>query len=226
MKKINILLVEDEEAVASFLKTELVLEGYGVTHLTGGEQVLKAFVKRPFDWDLILLDWMLPELSGLEVCRRIRKFSPIPILMMTARDYVSDKVAALDSGADDYVTKPFEIEELLARIRVIVRRQSKEMGEVVEIAGLKINLLKRSVEKQGQFIDLTPKEFDLLVALARHKDKVLTRDQLLNEVWGYEYDGQTNIIDVYIRYLRGKLDSPLIQTVRGVGYALKEKDDE
>lgn len=231
MDHIKVLLIEDEESVASFVKMELLLEGYQVVHAADGEEGLSIFLEDTDQWDLILLDWMLPRLNGLEVCRRIRKISQTPIIMMTARDYVSDKVSALDNGADDYITKPFDIEELLARIRVVIRRQvqiaSNSATPSLKAGDLTMDLEKRAVNSQGHPIELTKKEFDLLLILMKNKGEPMSRDRLLNEVWGYEYMGQTNIIDVYIRYLRNKIDgdkeSSLIQTVRGVGYVLRDE---
>ncbi|GER69763.1 DNA-binding response regulator [Weizmannia acidilactici] len=228
MPESQILLVENEESVASFIYTELSFEGYTVEVAYDGEEALRKFSADENNWDLILLDWMLPKLDGLEVCRRIRKKSHVPIIILTARDQIGDKVAGLDGGADDYMTKPFEIEELLARVRVGLRhkknleKQSDRM--VFHFEDLTVNLEKRSVERAGKIFYLTQREFDLLTVLIKHQRKVMTREQLLSEVWGYDFMGQTNIVDVYIRYLRNKIDRgqehPLIQTVRGVGYSL------
>ncbi|RYL92534.1 response regulator transcription factor [Sporolactobacillus sp. THM7-4] len=234
MVKSHILLVENEESVASFISTELSFEDYEVKIACDGEDALEAFHADENKWDLILLDWMLPKLDGLEVCRRIRKKSLVPIIIITARDQVGDKIAGLDGGADDYMTKPFEIEELLARVRVALRhkkeleRQSER--HVYHVDDLTVDMEKRSVQRGGKIFHLTQREFDLLAALARNAGKVLTRDQLLSEVWGYNFMGQTNIVDVYIRYLRNKIDrrqeASLIQTIRGVGYTLDTPEDE
>ncbi len=231
MKNIHILLVEDEESLASFISDELGFEGYLVTIAKDGEEALAKFEEFSDQLTLLLLDWMLPKLDGLAVCRRIRRKSEIPIIMMTARDYVGDKVAGLDGGADDYITKPFEIEELLARIRVIIRRKelecSKQEQSVYQVADLKLDLRKRIVERFGETFRLTQREFDLLYELIKNAGEVLSREELLNKAWGYDYFGQTNIVDVYIRSLRNKIDyqeeRTLIQTVRGVGYTLREE---
>lgn len=229
MGKTNILLVEDEKSVASFVATELSFENYQVEEAYDGEQALDLFFQDDGKWDLILLDWMLPKLNGLEVCRRIRKKSLVPIIIMTARDYIGDKVAGLDGGADDYITKPFEIEELLARVRVAIRRResySAAPASHVYMAGdLVLDTEKRTASRHNETFDLTQREFDLLATLMRNEGKVLTRDELLSKVWGFDYMGQTNIVDVYIRYLRKKVDNSeaekLIHTVRGIGYALR-----
>lgn len=229
MEKIHILLVEDEESLASFVSTELSFEGYEVRRAADGEQALKLYNSEREKWDLILLDWMLPKLDGLEICRRIRKESLIPIIIMTARDYIGDKIAGLDGGADDYITKPFEIEELLARVRVALRHkkniESQAASHVYQVDGLSLDIEKRVVERGGKTFPLTQREFDLLAALMKNEGKVLTRDKLLSDVWGYSFMGQTNIVDVYIRYLRNKIDDDkehsLIQTIRGVGYSLR-----
>ncbi|MCO7174949.1 response regulator transcription factor [Sporolactobacillus kofuensis] len=229
MKKANILLVEDEKSVASFVSTELGFENYQVEEAYDGEQALNLFLQDESKWDLILLDWMLPKLNGLEVCRRIRKRSLVPIIIMTARDYIGDKVAGLDGGADDYITKPFEIEELLARVRVAIRRKDSyaaaPMNHVYQVGDLRLDIEKRTAARDGETFNLTQREFDLLATLMKNEGKVLTREELLSKVWGFDYMGQTNIVDVYIRYLRNKIDknqtSSLIHTVRGIGYALR-----
>ncbi|RJG18888.1 response regulator transcription factor [Paenibacillus thiaminolyticus] len=223
----SILLVEDEHNVSEFLQLELQHEGYDVTVAQDGEQALDYF--RQQEWNLILLDWMIPRLNGLEVCRRIRKTSDVPIILLTARDYIGDKIAGLDTGADDYITKPFEIEELLARIRTVLRRQNPSWHaaspEVYQVDSLSIDVKKRRVSREGEQIDLTQREFDLLLYLMEHQGEVISREQLLSDVWGYDFAGETNVVDVYIRYLRNKLDRTykpkLIHTVRGVGYVLR-----
>ncbi|WP_188803645.1 response regulator transcription factor [Sporolactobacillus putidus] len=229
MEKIHILLVDDEKSVVSFVSTELGFENYQVEEAFDGEQALDMFFKDEEKWDLVLLDWMLPKLNGLEVCRRIRKKSLVPIIIMTARDYVGDKVAGLDGGADDYITKPFEIEELLARVRVAIRRRnsytSASEHHVYRIQDLTLDIEKRTVKRGGQTFNLTQREFDLLAVLMKNEGKAMTRDELLSQVWGFDYMGQTNIVDVYIRYLRHKIDQDqqvkLIQTIRGIGYTLR-----
>ncbi|GIP28227.1 DNA-binding response regulator [Paenibacillus sp. J23TS9] len=222
-----ILLVEDEHNVSQFIQLELQHEGYEVTVAVNGEQALEYFQEK--DWNLILLDWMLPKLDGLEVCRRIRRTSDVPIILLTARDYLGDKIAGLDTGADDYITKPFEIEELLARVRTNLRRNTHERNhsesDVLQMEDLILDVKKRIVTRAEVRIDLTQREFDLLYFLMQHQGEVISRDRLLSAVWGYDFAGETNIVDVYIRYLRNKVDRnyhpKLIHTVRGVGYVLR-----
>ncbi|WP_125702370.1 response regulator transcription factor [Lacticaseibacillus daqingensis] len=222
----TILLVEDERSLSTYLTTELQFEGYQVRLAEDGLAAWQQWQAAPTAIDLILLDWMLPGLDGLEVMRRIRKTSAVPIMMMTARDYVGDKVAGLDNGADDYLTKPFEIEELLARLRVLIRRNQAPMATVYRVGDLTLDTKARQVHRGAELAQLTQREYDLLLALVQHVGAALTRDELLDAVWGTEFDGQTNIVDVYVRYLRQKLDlpglPPLIHTVRGVGYMLQE----
>ncbi|MBH0231410.1 response regulator transcription factor [Halobacillus yeomjeoni] len=227
MAEEKILLVEDERNVARFIQLELEHEGYAVTAVEDGEQALSSFEEE--EWSVILLDWMLPKLDGLEVCRRVRKKSAVPIILLTARDYIGDKIAGLDTGADDYITKPFEIEELLARIRAVARRYKgsapEEEKETYRYEDLVVDLKSRQVTRGGNPIELTQREFDLLVFLLKHKEEVVSRDWMLSAVWGYDFLGETNIVDVYIRYLRNKVDKAyepkLIHTVRGVGYVLR-----
>lgn len=221
----RILIVEDEENIADFISLELEHEGYQVTVANDGREGLELSMRN--EWDLILLDIMLPSISGMEICRRIRSLSEVPIIMLTARQSVPDRVAGLDGGADDYVSKPFAIEELLARIRVLLRRSRNSSTEdVVTAADIRLNASTREAERSGQPITLTAREFDLLELLLRNKNHVVTREQIMEKVWGYDFSGETNVLDVYIRYLRNKVDapftSPLIHTVRGVGYILKE----
>jgi two-component system response regulator ArlR len=224
MATLKILLVEDEDGLASFIQTELEFEGYQVKRINNGKQALQEFEE--FVPDLILLDWMLPGYDGITVARRIRRQSEIPIIMMTAKNQTSDIVTGLDAGLDDYLTKPFEIEELFARIRVIERRLAKKesTNNVLEYANLKLDLAKHQIEVAGKMVELTPKEFGILYELLKEPEEVKTRDELLNSVWGYEYFGQTNVVDVYIRTLRNKLGAAgeLIQTVRGFGYVLRK----
>ncbi|RIV20166.1 DNA-binding response regulator [Alicyclobacillaceae bacterium I2511] len=221
----KILVVEDERDIAEFLTLELEHEGYVTAIAADGYEGLR--MAEEDSRDLILLDIMLPGISGMEVCRRIRGFSDVPIIMLTARQSVPERVAGLDSGADDYVPKPFAIEELLARIRVLLRRnqRSQTQAEVLTVADLKINTATREVTRDNQSITLTAREFDLLETFARHKNHVLTREQIMEQVWGYDFVGETNVVDVYVRYLRNKMDvpfgDPLLHTVRGVGYILK-----
>ncbi len=223
--KPHILVVEDEAKLAQFMKLELEFEDYEVTIAPDGLTGLST--AREIEPDLILLDWMLPGISGLEICRRLRQTgSKIPIILLTAKDEVSDRVAGLDAGADDYVIKPFSIEELLARIRAGLRRDRQENTDLLQFADLTLNRATREVYRAKRAIELTAKEFDLLEYLISHPRQVLTRDQILERVWGYDFMGDSNIIEVYIRYLRLKLEAQkeprLIQTVRGVGYVLRD----
>ncbi|WP_225047955.1 response regulator transcription factor [Lacticaseibacillus kribbianus] len=221
----TIMLVEDEESLSTYLCSELKFEGYRVLLAEDGQAAWDDFQQKGAGIDLILLDWMLPKLDGLEVMRRIRKTSQVPIMMMTARDYVGDKVAGLDNGADDYLTKPFEIEELLARLRVLLRRHGNTVANY-RVADLELDTKARQVHRGGQLAQLTQREYDLLLVLMQHVGTTMSRDELLDAVWGTEFDGQVNIVDVYIRYLRQKLGGPnLIHTVRGVGYALQAAND-
>jgi DNA-binding response OmpR family regulator len=222
----QILLIEDEKNLAMFIEMELQHESFAVTKAFDGRTGLDLALSE--DWDLILLDIMLPGLNGIEVCRRIRTAKKTPIIMLTARDSVVDKVSGLDSGADDYIPKPFAIEELLARIRSIFRRL--EMGDdlahtVLTINGIHADLDAREVRKGKVTIELTKREFDLLVVFMQNPNIVLTRDVLLDRIWGYNSEVETNVVDVYVRYLRNKIDEPdqesLIQTVRGIGYVMR-----
>lgn len=229
MKRESVLVVEDEEKIARLLEIELEYEGYAVTKALDGLEALEAYRSRK--WDLILLDVMLPKLSGIELLRRIRaNDEQTPVLLLTAKSSVEDKVSGLDLGANDYITKPFQIEELLARVRAALRFKAveklEEEGGWLTIADLKLNESTREVIRSGEQIELTPREFDLLVYLLLNKRQVLNRDQILAAVWGYDFVGDTNVVDVYIRYVRKKIDTQqkpsLIHTIRGVGYVLKE----
>lgn len=227
MEHKNILLIEDEIKLARFIELELKYEGYNVDMSHDGRDGLDMFSKK--EYNLILLDLMLPGFNGLEICRRIRKTSNVPIIMLTAKDDVMDKVAGLDSGADDYVTKPFAIEELLARMRVALKREkvTPVSKNLLRVDNLVIDTDLRVVKIDDSVIDLTKTEYDLLVYLMQNKNLVLSREQILNTVWGYEYIGETNVVDVYIRYLRSKLDEQYnkkyIHTIRGVGYIVKDE---
>lgn len=227
--KERILIVEDEKSIARVLELELKFEGYETSvALTGSEGLIQF---REQQWDLILLDLMLPEIHGLDVLKRIRASNAtLPVILLTAKNDVKDKVAGLDLGANDYVTKPFEIEELLARIRANLRSKNPVDQNVHLFEELELNESTREVTRGKRHIELTPREFDLLLYLMRHPKQVLGREQLLNAVWGYDYYGDTNVIDVYIRYLRKKIDfgeeATYLQTVRGVGYVLKEQPHE
>ncbi len=225
--KKKILIVEDEHKIARFLELELKYEGYEVEIADNGRDGLEK--GKSEDINLIILDLMLPGLSGIEVCRRIRQTSDVPIIMLTAKDDISDKVTGLDIGADDYMTKPFAVEELLARIRVLLKRKfvskSKDESIIYEIGKLKLFSNNYRVEYDNENIELTKKEFELLEFMIINRNIVLTREKILDKVWGYDYFGDTNIIDVYIRYLRSKIDQKyninLIETVRGVGYIIR-----
>lgn len=228
MSSPNILIVEDEKKLSRVLQLELEYENYQTEIAENGKDALWLMQEK--DWDLVLLDIMIPELSGLEVLRRVRRTDETtPILLLTARDEVYDKVNGLDLGANDYITKPFQIEELLARIRVHLRmpKVKQANGKILSIGELKVDLNAHEVTHDGESIDLTPREFDLLVYLLKNKNIVLSREQLIEEVWGFDYFGDTNVVDVYIRYLRQKIDkdenTSFIQTVRGVGYTMKDQ---
>jgi two-component system OmpR family response regulator len=221
----KILLIEDEEKLAKFVEMELGYESYDVTVAHDGLSGLMA--ARNTEPDLVLLDWMMPGLSGVEVCRRLRTTGfKEPIILMTAKDDVADRVAGLDAGADDYVVKPFSIEELLARVRAHLRRNQPQEADALQFQDLMLSRKTREVKRGDRAIELTAKEFDLLDYLMTHPRQVLTRDRILEEVWGYDFMGDSNIIEVYVRYLRLKLEAAgekrLIQTVRGVGYVLKD----
>src|SRR5699024_3381874 len=233
-KKKQILIVEDEEKIARLLEIELSYEGYETTKVYDGFEGFQTFIDG--EWDLVLLDIMLPGISGIEILRRIRSTNKdVPVILLTAKDAIEDKVAGLDLGANDYVTKPFQMEELLARVRahLRLREQEKKSDEVEEeedvlrFEELTLNEQTREVYRKEDSIELTPREFDLLAYLLKNEKIVLNREQLLNNVWGYDYFGDTNVVDVYIRYLRNKMDKPYdkqyIHTVRGVGYVLKDE---
>lgn len=223
----KILLVEDEEKIARFVELELVHEGYEVHKVDNGRDGLDMALQETYD--LILLDVMLPGLNGMEVLRRLRQQSDVPVIMLTARDSVMDKVSGLDAGADDYITKPFAIEELLARIRVALKKRMAGIQEVHEhsIKGVTMDLDRHEVRCCGEVVELSNREFALLRVLMENKNIVLDRNTLLNKICGYEYVGETNLIDVYVRYIRTKIDIrfhiELIHTVRGVGYVIKEE---
>jgi len=229
----RILIVEDEEKIARFVELELEHEGYIVKKASNGREGLDMAQNEEFS--LMLLDVMLPELNGLEVLRRLRKTSNLPVIMLTARDAVMDKVSGLDSGADDYITKPFAIEELLARIRTALKKHQSSANQLSTTTAVDSNLLecnnvtlnetRHQVKVNDKEVELTNREFTLLQVLLENKDIVLSRDTLLEKVCGYDYMGETNVIDVYVRYLRSKIDDTfgikLIHTIRGVGYMIK-----
>ncbi|WP_455390599.1 response regulator transcription factor [Lactiplantibacillus pentosus] len=225
----RILIIEDEKNLARFVELELKHEGYDIQVEYNGRKGLDAALAE--DFDAILLDLMLPELNGLEVCRRVREVKNTPIIMMTARDSVIDRVSGLDHGADDYIVKPFAIEELLARLRALLRRidleseQQSTKQTTVTYKDLTIEKENLVVKRGDEVINLTKREYELLLTLMENINVVLARDVLLNKVWGYESEVETNVVDVYIRYLRNKIDQPgeksYIQTVRGTGYVIR-----
>ena len=216
----KILIIEDEERLARFMELELLHEGYEVDKAGDGREGLDKALSGSYA--LILLDIMLPALNGMEVLRRLRLHSDVPVIMLTARDAVMDKVSGLDGGANDYVTKPFAIEELLARIRAFLRKKNAALT----CGGLSLDAESRTASVNGTAIELTRREFDLLLHLVKNKGVVQSRDGLLSAVWGYDYSGETNSVDVYVRYLRTKIEEPfglkLIHTVRGVGYVARD----
>ncbi len=223
----RILIIEDDEEILRVLKRVLTYEGYIVdTALTGQAGLTLAREQRP---DLVVLDWMLPKMDGLEVCRRLQKIGNQPILMLTAKDTTQDRVDGLDAGADDYVVKPFEIEELLARIRALLRRTAADRVKVLEFMDLKLDSSTRKAVRGEREISLTAKEYDLLELFMRHPRQVMTREVIFDRVWDYDFGGESNVLDVYIRYLRQKLEAEeeprLIYTVRGVGYVMRDPEE-
>lgn len=218
----KVLIVEDERQIASFIKMELEHEGCTATIAEDGRKGLIEIQNN--NYDVVLLDIMLPFINGIEVCKRIREFSKVPIIMLTAKDEISDKITGLDSGANDYVTKPFDIEELFARIRAVTRAQSLNKSKCLSTQNLHMNLETHEVIYCDKVIDLTKKEFDLLQELLLNKDIVMSRDRLLQKVWDYDYLGDSNVIDVTIKHLRAKLgdsDNKIINTIRGYGYIIR-----
>ena len=222
----RILLVEDDPKLAKFIESELSLEGYHVTVAPNGLDGLT--IAREAQPDLLILDWMLPGISGLDICLRLRSTGvQVPIIMLTAKDEVPDRVTGLNAGADDYVTKPFSMEELLARVKARLRRTQPNDLDHLQFEDLILNGLTREVYRGSQLIELTAKEFDLLEFMLQNPRQVITRDRILEKVWGYDFRGESNIIEVYIRALRIKLEASnskrLLHTVRGVGYVLREQ---
>jgi len=228
LMKNTILIVEDERSLSSYVSKELQFEDFDVIIANDGAEAMELYEKHQNELLLILLDWMLPKLDGMEVLRRIRKHDQVPVIVMTARDYIGDKVAGLDNGADDYITKPFEIEELLARVRVIQRRAEHltEPDQTYQIADLVLNTKSHQVTRNDENVQLTRREYDLLLFFLQHVGQVFTRDELLDNVWGEDFLGQQNVVDVYVGYLRNKVDGKnnqaLIQTIRGVGYSIED----
>ncbi|MFE4711475.1 MULTISPECIES: response regulator transcription factor [unclassified Paenibacillus] len=230
----SVLVIDDEERISRLLQLELSHEGYEVEIAHDGREGLELALGQ--SWDIIILDIMMPGLNGVEVLRRLRKADETtPVILVTARNTTPDIVSGLDQGANDYITKPFEIEELLARIRAHIRtpavnpQPQGEESPVIEADNLTINKQTRDVTRGEQRIELTPKEFDLLVYMIEHKNHVLSREQIIKDVWDFEFVGDTNVVDVYIRYLRQKIDKghkkKLIKTSRGIGYSIREEDD-
>ncbi len=220
----RILVIEDEERIRNFLQRGLTFEGYRVDTAPDGEAGLD--IARDNPPDLVLLDLMLPGLDGLEVCRRLRSVSDIPILMLTARESVEDRVTGLDAGADDYLVKPFAFDELMARVRALLRRAQPTKPQVYRFGDLELDTGTRQGRRAGRLFDLTAKEYELLELFMRHPRQVLTREIIFDRVWDYDFGGESNIIEVYVRYLRQKTEadglSRLIHTVRGIGYVLRE----
>ncbi|WP_315907106.1 response regulator transcription factor [Priestia koreensis] len=223
MKKI--LIIEDEESITEFLELELKHEGYEVEVAHSGRLGLEKALER--DYDLILLDLMLPELSGIEVCRRLTSVKDTPIIMLTARDSVMDRVMGLDNGAEDYIPKPFSIEELFARMRVVFRRKEKtenQLDHKLSFKDIELDTISRTVKKSAKDIELTKREYDLLLFFLQNINRVLTREIIMDRIWGYDYYGETNVVDVYVRHLRSKINlesENYIDTIRGVGYVMR-----
>jgi len=220
----RILIIEDEERILQFLRRGLTYEGYRVETAPDGESGLNLARESPPD--LVILDWMLPGMDGLEVCKRLRAAGGVPILMLTAKETVADRVEGLDAGADDYLVKPFEFDELLARIRALLRRAMPEGPEVLTFVDLRLDTGTHQAFRGDSPIELTAKEYELLELFLRHPRQVMTREVIYDRVWGYDFGGESNIIEVYVRYLRQKTEAGgkprLIHTVRGVGYVLRE----
>ena len=220
----HVLVVEDDQGIADTLRRGLIFEGYRVTLAYDGQEALaSARTQMP---DLVVLDWMLPGLDGLEVCKRLRAASDVPILMLTAKDSIPDRVVGLDAGADDYLVKPFAFDELLARVRALLRRAGPPQAEVLRFADLELDTGTRQARRAGTAIELTAKEYELLDLFIHNPRIVLTRDLIYDRIWSYDFGGESNIIEVYVRYLRRKLELDglprLLHTVRGVGYVLRE----
>ena len=223
----RILVIEDEERIRQFLYRGLSFEGYKVDVASDGQVGLDLARDNPPD--LVLLDLMLPGIDGLEVCRRLRSVSDVPILMLTAKETIEDRVTGLDAGADDYLVKPFAFDELMARVRALLRRAQPTQPQVYRFADLELDTGTRQGRRAGRIFDLTAKEYELLELFMRHPRQVLTREVIFDRVWDYDFGGESNIIEVYVRYLRQKTESGglnrLIHTVRGIGYVLREATD-
>ena len=220
----RILIIEDDPAILKVLQRGLAYEGYMVDVTIDGRTGLN--MARDHHPDLVILDWMLPGIDGLEVCRRLRMIGNLPILMLTAKDTVQDRVQGLDAGADDYLVKPFNLDELTARVRALLRRTQTERNQVYQFADLTMDTASRQVKRGERLVPLTAKEYELLELFLRHPRQVLTREVIFDRVWGYDFGGESNVLEVYIRYLRQKLEmdqeARLIHTVRSVGYVLRE----
>lgn len=225
--KPNVLVVDDDRKITGLLQRALTYEGYDVAVANDGREGLTAAAEQPPD--LVVLDLMLPGLDGMEVCRRLRSGGDVPILMLTAKDAVADRVAGLDVGADDYLVKPFALEELLARVKALLRRRQagQASGDVLKYSDLALNTSTRQATRGSRTINLTTTEYELLALFLRRPGQVLTREMLMDRIWGYDFDGESNVLEVYVRYLRKKLEEKgerrLIQTVRGAGYVLREE---
>lgn len=227
MANSRILIVEDERRIARFLQIELEHEGFETALEDNGKRAYERIIQEKYD--LVLLDVMLPAMDGMEICRRVREIMDIPIIMLTARDDVEDKVTGLDLGADDYITKPFAIEELMARIRNVMRKRPANHNKVndrLQVGNLVMYPTKFEITVNGEEVQLTKRQFEFLEFLIRHRGTVVTRNQILQEIWGYDYTGDTNVVDVYVRYIRSKIDDKFnhkyIHTIRGVGYVVKD----
>lgn len=221
----RILIIEDDQAILKLIQRGLAYEGYIVDVATDGRSGLN--LARDHNPDLVVLDWMLPGMDGLEVCHRLRTGGAVPILMLTAKDTIQDRVQGLDAGADDYLVKPFNLDELLARIRALLRRTQPERIPVLKFADLTLDTGSREATRGKKLIQLTAKEYELLELFMRHPRQVLTREVIFDRVWGYDFGGESNVLEVYIRYLRQKLETDeslprLLHTVRGVGYVMRE----
>ena len=220
----RILIIEDDEKIVRLLQRGLAYEGYEVDAALDGEAgLIKAGNHKP---DIVILDIMLPGMDGIEVCQRLRANSSVPILMLTAKDSLHDRIDGLDSGADDYMVKPFQLEELLARIRAVLRRTEQDRAPILTFSDVTLDTTTREASRSGHTISLTAKEYDLLELFMRHPNQVMTREIIFDRVWGYDFGGDSNVLDVYIRYLRQKLEENnaprLLHTIRGVGYVLRE----
>ena len=220
----RVLVIDDDEKITGFLRRALAYEGYQVDVAEGGSAALSLALKSPPD--VVVLDVMMPGLDGLEVCRRLRAGGQVPVLMLSARDEVVDRVQGLDAGADDYLAKPFALEELLARLRALLRRREPTTSEVLRFADLTLDTASRQASRFGRLIELTTKEFELLAYFMRHPRRVLTRNSIMEQIWGYDFVGESNVIEVYVGHLRQKLESEgeprLIHTIRHAGYVLRE----